>query len=263
MPDNLYTQNSELWKSISHIDYFTQFVKAWIPFNAWYKNYFPQLKTDKEAIDTIKSTNNNFRDKLLSLISGSSMNADVLGMKGYISNLHYELERHYINNQGRRITFTNIVIEMNTKLHEELLKNSWKYEATRDRGNYKQIEIKITDRHSRQKLLINQVNGYDIDEIKRNQQYLSLQNNQQKNIEYCYSEINPYKPINLLTSGTETIQLGNYHFINDSMQICKAVITILYLMRNSLFHGEIIPDKNTSIVYEQAYNILHRLIIDL
>lgn len=51
---SLYTENSEKWKSLASIDYFTQFVKAWIPFNAWYKNYYPTIKTDREAINEIQ-----------------------------------------------------------------------------------------------------------------------------------------------------------------------------------------------------------------
>ncbi|MGD1922252.1 MAG: hypothetical protein ACFCAD_27165 [Pleurocapsa sp.] len=47
---SLYTENSEKWKALASIDYFIHFVKAWIPFNAWYKNYYPDLKTDPKAI---------------------------------------------------------------------------------------------------------------------------------------------------------------------------------------------------------------------
>lgn len=263
MPDNLYTQNSELWKSISHIDYFTQFVKAWIPFNAWYKNYYPQLKTDREAINEIKTNSNNFRDKLQSLISGSNNDSDSLTMKNHLSNLHYELERHYVKNQNRRITFTSIVIGQNSKTHEELTRNTWKYEATRNQNNYKAIEVKITDKYNKQKLLINQTNGHNIEEIKVNVQYQALKINQKKNLDYCYCEIDPKKPINLVATGEDSIKLGNYNFINDVDTICKGVIIILYLLRNSLFHGEIVPDRNTAKIYECAYNILHRLVVDL
>lgn len=46
----MYTDNIEKWKSLSDIDYFTYFVKSWISFNAWYKNSYPNLKTDREAL---------------------------------------------------------------------------------------------------------------------------------------------------------------------------------------------------------------------
>ncbi|WP_287693246.1 hypothetical protein, partial [Microcystis sp. M078S1] len=64
----MYTENSEKWKNLASIDYFTHFIKAWIPFNAWYKNFYPDLTTDRKAIDEIKSTSNKFRNKLVSLL---------------------------------------------------------------------------------------------------------------------------------------------------------------------------------------------------
>ena len=68
MSTSLYTENSEKWKNLASIDYFTHFIKAWIPFNAWYKNFYPDLTTDRKAIDEIKSTSNKFRNKLVSLL---------------------------------------------------------------------------------------------------------------------------------------------------------------------------------------------------
>lgn len=69
----LYTQNSEEWKALSSIDYFTHFVKAWIPLSAWYKNYFPSCSTDRQAIDFIKSHPNRLKDKLVSLLTQQSV----------------------------------------------------------------------------------------------------------------------------------------------------------------------------------------------
>ena len=45
---NNYTENAEKWKVLADIDYITQFVKAWIAFNAWYKNYFPEFQKFQE-----------------------------------------------------------------------------------------------------------------------------------------------------------------------------------------------------------------------
>ena len=35
---------------------------------------------------------------------------------------------------------------------------------------------------------------------------------------------------------------------------------MLYSLRNALFHGQIIPNKDTNLVYEPAYKILKMLI---
>ena len=114
---------------MADIDYFTQFVKAWIPFNAWYKNYYPNLGTDRNAINEIKTANNSFRSRLLSLLEGSDNDSVVF--RSYISRLHYQLERKYIYNRGKRVTFENIVIEQNTKKSETFLRNTYTYSVKR------------------------------------------------------------------------------------------------------------------------------------
>jgi len=258
---NLYTENSEKWQALSHVDYFTQFVKAWIPFNAWYKNYYPQLETDRDLIEEIKTNSNRFRDKLESLLSGNDNDSRL--MKSHISKLHYQLERHYVNNKGKRITLEDIIIEQNPNNYEELVRSGLKFEVTRDANNFKLIELKITDRSNNEKLLINQTNGFDIEEIRRDNQFRSLSSTQRRNLEFCYEAVNPNKPISLISNEADSLEFGNYKFVNDVNKITKGIITILYLLRNSLFHGEIIPDKNTNDVYEPAYHILHQLVKEL
>lgn len=264
---NLYIENAEKWKTLADIDFITQFVKAWISFNAWYKNSFPDLKTDKDAINTIKGNSNKFRDKLESLLNGTGDESSM--MKSVISNLHYQLERHYIHNNNIRISFEDIVIGINPKRSEEFLKYSWKYEVVMDRSNHKLIESKITNKHGVNKLLINQTNGYDIDELKRDAQYLAINSGQRGLLEDCYNAINPRKSVSMLAEKDvngveeESMKIGAYNFKKDVNIICNGVISILYLLRNSLFHGQIIPDKETNKVYEQAYHILHKLVDEL
>lgn len=258
---NIYIENAEKWRILADIDYITQFVKAWISFNAWYKNNFPSLKTDRAAIEEIKNGNNKFKDRLESLLNGDDNDSKT--MKNAISNLHYQLERHYVNNGDQRISFENVIIDPNSKNNEIITRNTWRYEVTRDQNNNKLIELKITDRHGKVKLLIQQTNGFNLDELKNDSRYLKLTRNQRGNLEYCYNEINPKKPICLISRDKDHINIGSYDFINDLDKLCKGIITVLYLLRNSLFHGQIIPDKETNKVYESAYRILHKLIEEL
>lgn len=265
MPNtNQYTENAEKWRVLADIDYFTQFVKAWIAFNAWYKNYYPDLKSDREAIRAIKTGNNRFKDKLESLLNGDDNDSKLI--KNEIYNLHYQLERHQVKNKEYRISFEDIIIETNPKNHETFQKNTLTYEVKRNSNNHKVIELKITDRNGNNKLLLKQNNGYDLAELENGDQYQSLNPTQKENLKCCYEEINPYKSISLLIHEVDYmdyIQIGSYRFINDIDKICKGVITVLYLLRNSLFHGQIIPDKETNKVYEPAYHILHTLVEEL
>jgi len=119
---NIYIENAEKWRVLADLDYITQFVKAWIAFNAWFKNNFTSLNTDRETIDVIKTGSNKFKDKLESLLNGSDNDSKL--MKNYISNLHYQLERHQIQNKGQRISFEDIVIETNPKNHITITRNT-------------------------------------------------------------------------------------------------------------------------------------------
>jgi hypothetical protein len=257
----LYTENSEKWKNLASIDYFTQFVKAWIPFNAWYKNYYPDLRTDREAINAIKSHHNKFRNKLVSLLENGDN--DSVAFKSRIAELHLELERKHIFNKHERINFEEIVIESNPRNQNNFSYQSLTYKVEREISGRakKEVQIDIVDKNGSTKFCFTQVNGFDIEELTLHQDFRRLSQNQQNKLKTCYEEINPIKPINLLSADLNNcIQMGNLHFVKDSDKLCKGIIEILYKLRNVLFHGEIVPDGDTNKVYEPAYQILYTLI---
>jgi len=278
---SLYTENSEKWKSLASIDYFTQFVKAWIPFNAWYKNYYPSLETDRAAINEIKTHSNKFRNKLISLLKDRGNEG--IAFKSRIAELHVELERKHIFNKGSRINFENISIENNPKLNHDLTYNGCKYEVKRGIPNRSgEIDIFIYGRKGIITFQRTQTNGFDVNDLTDNPDFLKLSPIQQGFLKECYEHINPSKRINLLIQDPEIIkkakdssnrksrakrlraeewiEVGNLLFINDPDKICKGIIEILYNLRNVLFHGEIIPDSDTNKVYEPAYQVLYTLI---
>ncbi|MHB2150141.1 hypothetical protein ACX8XP_13870 [Calditrichota bacterium LG25] len=258
---NVYTENAEKWRLLADVDYITQFVKAWIAFNAWYKNNYRDLKTDREAIDAIKSPGNRFRDRLESLLKGSDNESKTV--KNEISNLHYQLGRVIIRNRGEQISFENIIIEINSKNQEQFMRNRVSYEVTRAPNNQKLITSRVIDINGNEKLFVEQTNGYNLEELKNNPQYQRLTTAQKNSLDSCYKEVDPKKPISLISRDNRYIEIGSYRFINDVDKICKGIIEILYLLRNSLFHGEIIPNRETNNVYEPAYHILHKLVEEL
>jgi hypothetical protein len=277
----LHTENSEKWKNLASIDYFTHFIKAWIPFNAWYKKYYPTLETDRKAIDEIKARPNSFRNKLVSLLE-SQDNVGV-AFKSRIAELHQDLESKYIFHRDERITFEKIKIEDNPKTENSFSRNACKYEVKRGMPNRRrEIDIFIYDKHDRVKFSYTQTDGFNLGDLITNSNFLKLPEPQQINLKVCYEDINPSKPINLLiqdpdllkeikdekekskkernSKPTKYIEMGNFFFVNNSDHLCKGIIEILYKLRNVLFHGEIVPDSETNKIYESAYQILYTLI---
>jgi len=67
--------------------------------------------------------------------------------------------------------------------------------------------------------------------------------------------------MNLLsTDPNDCIRVGQYNLINDPATIFKGVLEMLYNLRNVLFHGQIIPNRDTNTVYEPAYKVLKMIV---
>lgn len=260
---NPYIENSEKWKALSSIDYYTQFVKAWISFNAWYKNSYPGLERDRKIIEEIKSNNNTFRDKILALLEGGGN--EELQFKALIADLHHTLERKYLyQKNGNRITFTDIIIEANPNVSKRMTYRYNTYECERNLTNWKEIKTEVNHRNGKQIYYNKQSNGYNFNEIENDLAYQALTPEVQRCIRDCYKEVNPNKPVSLLNSSTEgDPNIGKYHFISDCEIITKGIITVLYLLRNALFHGEIVPDAETQKIYKPAYQILRTIVKSL
>lgn len=88
---NGYIENIEKWKTLTDIDYFTYFIKAWISFNAWYRNHYQNVNSDREAINKIKNKNNTIRSKSIGLLNDNNTSEESTTFKTALSSLHKSL----------------------------------------------------------------------------------------------------------------------------------------------------------------------------
>ena len=56
------------------------------------------------------------------------------------------------------------------------------------------------------------------------------------------------------------ISCGAHHFKCGEDYLFAGVVEILYLMRCTLFHGELDPTRDASGCYEPAYRIVRRML---
>lgn len=260
---NYYTTNKDAWRALADIDYFGMFVKAYIPFNAWLNVTYPLYQRDREKINAIKRDNNPFRNKIYSLLEAEAQEG--ANFRNSIGELHYLLENHYIHNQDKRITFSDIILGKNPDNIKE--------------DNYRGIGFRVqygnggTDTHTHS--LVKNKKGiaiftkiqedYSISELKACPDFVALKEEYQQRLLYCYEMVTPDLKRNLLTGFDTTdsrqyYSMGQYKFIKEKEYIAQGLIEIIYNMRNSLFHGELIPDKDTNKIYGAAYKILRELI---
>lgn len=59
------------WISRAEPDYYTMFIKTWIPLNAWYVNEYNTTR-DFEAINKIKEKNSKINSKIRGLLNDES-----------------------------------------------------------------------------------------------------------------------------------------------------------------------------------------------
>lgn len=246
-----YTGHINKWKERANIDFFTEFVKAWIPFNAWMsKNY--DLPSDREIINEIKH-DSYIKTKIKHLLENNDEESN--DFKNHLSRFHRMLEELELKNNGNYVNFTNIVVEKNKKEIEEFDRRGLQYKAL-----YSKLEKKFI-------AVITGLKGDEIfKSVKDTYSYekfceviagTKLSETQKDSIKSAYKGINPFLPENLMiTDDNDCIKIGNYKFCPDRDKIFKAIIENIYALRCLLFHGDIEPNNDTNELFESAYFVL-------
>lgn len=248
-----YTGHINKWKERANIDFFTEFVKGWIPFNAWMsKNY--DIHTERGIIEEIKK-NSAIKTKVKHLLENTDEESN--NFKNYLAMFHNALEELELKNNERAVNFTNIIIQENKKTIEEFKKYGCKYRAQFDNSIKEFIAI-IED--SKGRVIFNETQTkYNYEEFCNNISTKSFSEIQKKFIKSAYKNINPWLPENLILKSTDEnnfIKIGNYNFCNDTDKIFKAIMENIYALRCLLFHGDIEPTDETNNLFESAYFIL-------
>ena len=260
---NPYLENKERWLALAEPDYLILFVKAWIPFNAWYSNTYAPLKQDRQILTEIKNNPNLFRNKLTALLSGNTYESKKF--KNTLSDLHKSLESTFIPQPTRRITLTSLVIERNPVLVETSIVRNWTYKAEvvyTGTTNYT-IDLKIIGRDGSTKYTWTQVK-YDKASLTTHLATSTISQYQQLQMLKAYEKINPKKPSCLIVSNNRNfINIGEYKMTNNVDDLSKAIIEILYRLRCILFHGELNPSLENRQPYQHSYYILRTLIQSL
>lgn len=255
-----YTENAEKWLQLSEIDFFTHFVKSWIPFNAWYRTNYPDAGNDRTAINQIKVGSNRFKDGFRRLIQNSNLESK--DFNNNLAQLHYYLENALLSSGDSQISFTKILeIDKSNLLRTETYRKYQYYINIELEDRSAKVKcVQVTVKNATSTSLNYRHNSFDAE-------HLNIQANTKLTVaqkEYLiplFNQCNPRK-INSLIVGEheEYMKIGEYCFKKDEGRLFSALVEILYSLRNGLFHGEIVPDKHSSKVYKYAYEVLKNLL---
>ena len=238
------------------VDYFSAFMKAWIAFNAWY-NFSGEItgNNDKECIEFIAEQSNRFKSYTMNLISAED--ADGSAYRENIAKLHGALLNAPITTQEyigvrQSVSFSEVAVKnANNRAQKDYY--HYHYECTRSRGKTKTV---VTFKSTGASVFSFEQEGYDIDVLRQQSDFISLTPTQKEQCEICYVQLIPYRKTSVLSSEQNAKKIGAYSFVNDAGKISEAIVIVLYMLRCCLAHGDISPDEASNEVYKYAYEVL-------
>lgn len=264
MPDTP-RQNISSWNDLSEIHYYSYFITTWISFNSWYNYAFVDkgFKNDREVINHLKNGSNQAKNHFLSLLKGTSQEA--VSFRENIGQLHFCLQNQNINNNEQRIWFENFIVELdrsNLLVNETIRGIHYHVDIEIKNGSISKVNATVLN-SADNNLLVYQHAEFNITHLRQNQDFQhKLSQSQRSYLESYMNTANPKKPKTLLTTNDppDCITVGQFKLINDENTVYKAIIEMLYCLRNLLFHGELTPSPGANKVYEAAYRILKQIV---
>jgi len=253
--------NIRQWLNQSDVDFFTHFVKAWIPFNAWYRQAYDTLRTERDILDEVKTDGNRIRTRFMPKLEGADPDSEEI--RNHIAALHRRLSADPLHDRNNNlVSFENVCTGRNPLTICTKTYRRWTYKVERRTGP-KQVVSEVLNSSSTTVCTITQTGDWDIDALRTHSDFLSLGSTKQPVLLQCYQEAHPMKFESLVAPANaqprDTIQMDTYNFVNDRAAIFAGLIEILYAMRNLLFHGELVPDPEANRTYEPAYHLLRHL----
>jgi len=267
-------ENINRWIEQSDIDYIGHYIKAWIPFNAWYNNTYQSLVTDREKINEIKNNPNTARNAINTLMEGDS--ATSLEFKSHLATLIFHTNELNIQGRDGIINFDNIIKVKNTvnQKNEDFGVN--KYFIRRTDGTYvgqvTQLQINVNKKLNNSSVFNYAHTEYDLEHLQNFPTYQALSPQVKTQIRIYFQELKPFSTESIIEFNTSDKPKNYYKCDNFNLKrdltstscyahlIVKALIEILYQLRNVVFHGELVPNRDAQKVYAPAFHILKTIL---
>lgn len=196
---------------------------------------------------------------MVPLLTGITVEAEQL--RGNIGLLHNRLENYQLHaGKGdirERITFTNIFLCNNIVVRQSMQYFGMTYEIV---PSSSKLLCRITRRNGTQAFLLNQ-DKYDLAELEANGDFLAnLNPTQRGHMLSIYRLVCPRNIVNLTDGNQPSIECGAYQFPSTAEELFAGVVEVIYLMRCTFFHGELVPSREASACYEPTYHLVRRFL---
>lgn len=259
---NTFIDNRDRWLLLSEVDYLGQFVKAWLAFNAWYRSAYSETQ-DRKIIEEVKWQANPVLSRLRPLLNNGSASEEAERFRSEIGLLHYRLQNYELHTgkgtEKERITMENIYLRNNPACTRNERRYGYHFVVERQpNGN---MRVEVTNRVGTV-VLGNSHSRHDFAAIEALPSYGQLSTNLQGYLRGLYHEegVKPKLIVNLAAGTAAPIRCGSFEFRCTPDFLFAGLVEVVYSMRNTLFHGELNPTKDSNACYEPAYYIVRRFL---
>lgn len=277
MPYNLHLDK---WLERAKEDFYTLFVKSWIPFNAWYnRDIAPQADsdTDRACINYICKNNNTYKDKILAYLRGNTREDHRFQQE--MVDLHLALLRHQIPDAENPINFKTTTIYDDTHPVEEDDYYHIHYKMERKEkanGSGYDYEVKVIDNNSGLLVFNHTYGKWKMELLENERDFAHFSATIKNKLKKVFQSVYVAAPTNVIKEpvmrkGVESkpphsVAYGKEekaYFLNDDDKVAQVLIQLMYQLRCQIFHGELEPKSSSMEVYEHAYRIQMMLIKEL
>lgn len=264
--------NLRRWRDAAEIDWFSQFIKAWIPFNAWMTDTFGDL-TDRELLDCVRCGSNVVYNRILPVLSyrlqptrdtqggWQDDSPEAQEFRLQIAELHRLLQSCLLEGRRGRVSFETVDIGANA--HKDEKRNKWKrdFRVRRDYPNKGEItlEMSATKTSAAFSLTLAQ---HDRRQLEDTPSFQHLRDEHRSTLLDMFEAVAPRRVVSMLAphGQVDALMFGGVGFVNDPAKAFSAMVDVIYNLRNALFHGSITPNETHNEIYEPAYHIVMRFV---
>lgn len=268
------------WLDRAKEDFYSLFVEAWIPFNAWYNHAIgPNTNsgTDRECINYICKHDNTYKNKILACLRGNTREA--LRFQQEMVDLHLALLSHPIPDATHPITFstTTIFDDSHPVDSGDFYSISYKIERkAKANGKGYDYDVKVNGKGNGPLKFNTVFSKWKIEDLENHPDFAQFSDAVKKKLKEAFIAVYIKAPTDVIKApvmrngveskpphskiyGKEEIA----YFIDDPDKIAQVLIQLLYELRCQIFHGDVDPTIPNMEIYEHAYRIQSILIKEL
>jgi hypothetical protein len=264
--------NLSRWREAAQIDWFSQFVRAWIPFNAWMTDTFGDLQ-DKQMLDRLKSGTNVVYNGIVPMLTITPRAAPDLEddwrnnddeakmFRRRYAMLHKTLESCLVEGRRGRISFDTVDVGANQKLFDQQTLRGKTLRVERNIPAKENVSVSIKSSTGATILHIVQ--------LEHNRRELEDHADFQRQTPECRARLlamhmlivpRTVQSVLSATTDRDAVLIEGIRFVRDEKKLFAALVEVIYGLRNALFHGSITPNDQHNQIYEPAYHLVMRMV---